>query len=157
MIILTASEFRNFKKTGKLPAAQLAAKRKKRPQGERSAPQTCKDKGKDVDRALKGLKTRRKCAAKTFIETILQQTGQSWQQEYVFSSTRLFRFDYALPEKKLAIEYEGLISQKSRHMTIKGYTGDCDKYNLAVSLGWKVFRFTALNYKTVIDYLPKYG
>lgn len=46
----------------------------------------------------------------------------------------------------LAIEYEGLMAEKSRHTTIDGFTGDCDKYNAAVLLGYKVLRYTAKNY-----------
>lgn len=66
--------------------------------------------------------------------------------ELRFDNVRRHRFDWAIPDLKLAIEYEGLNSKKSRHTTKKGYTGDCEKYNLAVLNGWKVLRYTALNY-----------
>lgn len=67
-------------------------------------------------------------------------------KELKFDEVRRFRFDWAIPELKLAIEYEGLNSKKSRHTTKKGYTGDCVKYNTAIINGWKVLRYTALNY-----------
>jgi len=44
---------------------------------------------------------------------------------------------------------------KSRHTSLKGIGNDCDKYNEAAKMGIKVYRFTALNYMSVINYLPK--
>lgn len=72
-------------------------------------------------------------------------------EELIFSDTRKFRFDWAIPDQKIAIEYEGLFSEKSGHTTVTGYTKDCIKYNLAVQEGWKVLRYTALNYKNLHD------
>lgn len=65
--------------------------------------------------------------------------------ELVFDSKRKFRFDIAIPEMKVAIEYEGINSKKSGHTTATGYTKDCVKYNLATTQGWRVLRYTALN------------
>ena len=56
---------------------------------------------------------------------------------------RLWRFDWAWPDLKVAIEYEGLMSAKSRHITITGFSKDCEKYNAAALLGWQEYRFTA--------------
>lgn len=69
--------------------------------------------------------------------------------ELQFDSARKFRFDWAIPEHKIAIEYEGIISEKSGHTTISGYTKDCEKYNLAIKNGWRVLRYTALNYENL--------
>lgn len=82
------------------------------------------------------------------IEQALTAAGISFVTEYRFHPDRKFRFDIAIPEKMIAIEYEGLMSKKSRHTTVGGYTKDADKYNLAQSLGWKVYRYTALNFKS---------
>lgn len=68
-------------------------------------------------------------------------------EEYRFHPVRRWRFDYAIPLLKIAIEYEGIISRKSRHTSITGYTKDAEKYNEAAKMGWKVLRYTALNYK----------
>lgn len=93
-----------------------------------------------------------KCSVgKNTIELILQElkrlgTISGYVQELKFDDMRRYRFDWAIPDLKLAIEYEGLNSEKSRHTTKKGYTGDCQKYNLAVINGWKVLRYTAMNY-----------
>ena len=75
--------------------------------------------------------------------------------EYKFSSQRKFRFDFAIPSKKIAIEYEGLMSKKSRHTTVAGYTKDCEKYNLAQIEGWRVLRYTVNNYSALNKDLQK--
>lgn len=67
--------------------------------------------------------------------------------EMMFSDKRNFLFDWAYPDLNIAIEYEGLMSEKSGHTTITGFTKDCDKYNLAGIEGWTVLRYTALNYQ----------
>lgn len=93
-----------------------------------------------------------KCSVgKDTIELLLQEFKKlglisGYVQELKFDDLRRYRFDWAIPDLKLAIEYEGLNSEKSRHTTKEGYTGDCEKYNLAVINGWKVLRYTALNY-----------
>lgn len=70
------------------------------------------------------------------------------EPEYKFHPTRKWRFDYAVRTKMIAFEYEGIFSKKSRHTSLKGFSGDCEKYNEAQLLGWKVFRFTA---KSIYD------
>lgn len=73
-------------------------------------------------------------------------------EELKFHPTRQFRFDFALFELKTAIEFEGgIFLKKSGHNTATHYTKDSTKYNLAVIAGWKVLRYTALNYKDVIN------
>jgi len=76
-------------------------------------------------------------------------------EEFQFAKPRRFRFDFCFPDKMVAIEYEGIISVKSDHTTIKGYTSNCEKYNLAAKRGWKLLRYTALNYKEVMIDLPE--
>lgn len=67
--------------------------------------------------------------------------------EYKFHPDRKFRFDVAILHLKIGCEYEGLMSRKSRHTTVTGYSKDASKYNLAQSMGWKVMRYTALNFR----------
>ena len=76
-------------------------------------------------------------------------------EELQFSQERKFRFDWAIPELMIAIEYEGIFSKKSGHTTINGYTKDCDKYNLAALEGWKILRYTAKNYQNLGSDLKK--
>ena len=64
---------------------------------------------------------------------------------------RQWRFDYAIPEAMLAVEYHGhagfVGGGASGHSTIKGLTNDCEKMNVAQSMGWKVLAFTALHFR----------
>lgn len=63
-------------------------------------------------------------------------------RELVFAPPRKFRFDFAFPAVKIALEVEGGTKYRSRHTSSGGYEVDCSKYNLATLLGWKVLRFT---------------
>lgn len=83
---------------------------------------------------------------KLHIISVLQKSGLEFQEEYKFDEVRKFRFDWAIEELKLGIEYEGIFSEKSGHTTISGYTKDVTKYNLATKLGWQILRYTAENY-----------
>jgi len=86
---------------------------------------------------------------KDMLELMLKsQHSDGLVSEYRFHPTRRWRFDWAYPEKKIAIEYEGVYRGKSRHTTVTGYTGDCEKYNQATYLGWQVYRFTAAMVET---------
>ena len=73
---------------------------------------------------------------------LLQQSGAV--SEYRFHDKRLWRFDFAFPDLKIAFEYEGVGGVRSRHVSLVGYSNDCEKYNEAQRLGWRVYRFTAL-------------
>ena len=63
--------------------------------------------------------------------------------ELAFAKPRMWRFDFAWPEIMLAVEVEGGTwgDAKSRHTTGSGFAKDCEKYNQAAMLGWKVLRF----------------
>lgn len=82
-------------------------------------------------------------------------TGIPVTREHRFHPERKWRFDFALVDQKIALEYEGIMAGKSRHTTIAGYTGDTEKYNAAAELGWKVLRFTAKNYRNTLQELKK--
>lgn len=83
------------------------------------------------------------------VEHTCKELGLKLEKEYLFATGRKFRFDYAIPEIMVACEYEGILAGKARHTTITGYTNDCIKYNLATVNGWKVLRYTAINYSGV--------
>lgn len=63
--------------------------------------------------------------------------------EYKFSEPRKWRFDIAWPEHMLALEIEGGLHNRGRHTRPVGYEKDCEKYNNAVLLGWRVLRVTS--------------
>ena len=85
------------------------------------------------------------------IKLILQLMKIDFIAEHRFHETRQWRFDVAIPSLKIAIEYEGIMSRKSRHTTVTGYTKDCEKYNAATIAGWRVLRYNAINYKSLGD------
>lgn len=78
------------------------------------------------------------------------------EKEYRFDPERKWRFDYFIPAYKVGIEFEGgIFLSNSGHKTAKHYTKDTEKYNRAATLGFRVIRVTAMNYKTVITHLEK--
>lgn len=77
-----------------------------------------------------------------FIMFVKQELNIELVPEFKFHSSRKWRFDYAIPEIKIAIECEGGIWTRGRHTRGKGYKADMEKYNAAVELGWKLLRFT---------------
>lgn len=78
------------------------------------------------------------------------------EEEYQFNPDRKWRFDWAIPALKLAVEYEGgIFMDKSGHTSARGMTKDTEKYNSAQALGWVVLRFTVLNYKNLLTELYK--
>jgi very-short-patch-repair endonuclease len=66
-----------------------------------------------------------------------------YTMEYRFHSTRRWRFDFAWILKGVAVEIEGGTWSGGRHTRGDGYEKDCEKYNEAVLMGWKVLRFTS--------------
>lgn len=71
-----------------------------------------------------------------------------WQTEYRFHATRLWRFDIAFPELKLAIEVEGGLYVQGRHSRGAGAEADMDKYGEAFALGWSVLRVSPRKVKS---------
>lgn len=67
--------------------------------------------------------------------------GLEPQREFRFCE-RMWRFDFAWPAQKLALEVEGGIWTSGRHTRGSGYANDLAKYNRAAMLGWRVLRFT---------------
>ena len=119
-----------------------------------------KAKGLGVDGWIfKGLEKREKRAVLpkpepkglAFIKNYLRMMKVDFVTEHRFHSVRMFRFDIAIPDMRLAMEYEGLMSAKSGHTTIDGYVSDCEKYNLAQLAGWTVLRYTAKNYEDFVN------
>ena len=63
-------------------------------------------------------------------------------KEFKFHPVRKWRFDYAIPEHKIALEVEGGVWTGGRHTSSVGFMKDMEKYNTATLMGWRVFRTT---------------
>ena len=77
------------------------------------------------------------------IQMYLEAHGIAYEKEYLGIPGRKYRFDFAVPEKKIAIEYEGGTWTGGAHTRAGHYASDCEKYSLAALHGWKVIRITA--------------
>ena len=63
-------------------------------------------------------------------------------REWRFHPVRRWRFDFAWPDRMTAVECEGGVWNRGRHVRGRGFEEDCRKYNAAAVLGWKVLRVT---------------
>lgn len=84
--------------------------------------------------------------------------GLSPIREHKFKLGRKWAFDFAWPDKMVAVEIEGGTAfGKSRHSQGNGFEEDCRKYNAAAIIGWRVLRFTTamVNSAEAIDAVRK--
>ncbi len=100
-------------------------------------------------------KSAEKMAIETAFLEFANERGLVLFGEYYFHPKRRWRFDWCIKELKLAIEYNGIMSKKSRHTTIGGYSGDMTKINEAMKLGYKVLQYTPLNYNELFNDLKQ--
>ena len=97
------------------------------------------------------------------IEFAQQLDGEGWyyEREYRFHPVRRWRTDFVIVRKGyplaarghvaegykrnhvILVEIEGGTYTQGRHTRGAGFAKDCEKYNTAASMGWRVFRFTA--------------
>lgn len=63
--------------------------------------------------------------------------------EYRFAAPRKWRFDRAWVAHKVAVELEGGVWTRGRHVRPAGFLADIEKYNHAAASGWRVLRYTA--------------
>lgn len=88
-----------------------------------------------ADRLLSALKMHAPQLAKTAV------------REHLFAKEalgRLWRFDLAWPEHKIAVECQGGERGYGKHNRAKGYQKDCEKHRAASQLGWRVFPFAGV-------------
>jgi very-short-patch-repair endonuclease len=64
------------------------------------------------------------------------------EAEVRFHPKRRWRFDFAWPDRKLALECDGGIWVGGRHGTGQGIERDCEKFSEAAIAGWRVMRVT---------------
>ena len=77
-----------------------------------------------------------------FVKFAEAQLGVEPVKEFLFHPTRKWRFDYAFPESKIALEVEGGVHTGGRHIRPRGFLNDMEKYNTAATMGWRVLRTT---------------
>lgn len=70
-------------------------------------------------------------------------------REHRFHPVRMWKFDWAWPDRLVALEQEGIVYPPKgsgdhrlggRHASVKGFRGDIEKYGEAFALGWRVLR-----------------
>lgn len=77
-----------------------------------------------------------------FTRLCSSELGVECVREYRFHPTRRWRFDYAIPSCRVAIEIDGGIWTYGRHNRASGYLKDLEKFNTAAEMGWLVLKFT---------------
>ena len=90
--------------------------------------------------------------ADLILQSMLNKMNIKFTTEYRFYKKRRWRADYYLPDYMTLIEIEGGVWVKGRHTRPYGYENDCEKYNKAQLLGYKLIRFTT----TMINNRPEY-
>ena len=63
--------------------------------------------------------------------------------ELRFHPVRRWRLDFAFVDSLVAVECEGGTWTRGRHTRGSGFRADCEKYNAAAVLGWRIFRCTS--------------
>lgn len=90
---------------------------------------------------------------RTFLFNWRALGGPALKAEYRFNDRRKWRFDFACPTHRLAVEVEGGQWTGGRHTRGGGFQADCEKYNAATLAGWRVFRFTGPMLKRPVTHL----
>lgn len=116
--------------------------------GQRGTTKTSSGKGvaTRAKKSRSGQKTRKITAtqetADMFTRLVYSELRVECVKEHRFYQPRKWRFDYALPLYKIAVEVEGGVWTGGRHVSPRGFLNDMTKYNTATLLGWRVFRTT---------------
>lgn len=84
-----------------------------------------------------------------FTVYVKSELGAELVREYLFHPTRKWRFDYALPALRIAVECDGGVWTGGRHVSPQGYVKDMEKFNAAAELGWVVLKFTPQQLVTI--------
>lgn len=82
-------------------------------------------------------------AAKQHLRWLFEAEYDGMIEEFQFHPTRKWRFDFALPQLRCAIELDGGTFQSVRtgHSSGVGLRAWREKNNAAMSLGWRVWHY----------------
>ena len=81
---------------------------------------------------------------KTFLQLCKVHGLKEPEREFKFHPKRRWRFDFAFPLEKIAIEVQGgIFMKKSGHNSGIGILQDYEKYNNAVISGWRVLQINS--------------
>lgn len=71
----------------------------------------------------------------------LAELGLEFRREVRFYAARQWRADFEIIEHGILLEIEGGVWSGGRHLRGMGFVHDCEKYNTATMLGYRVLRF----------------
>jgi len=92
-----------------------------------------------VDHEKKKLANSHKCPP--VLAALFQDAGLDVPQcEHKFHPARTWRFDFAWPKQKIALEVNGGIWARGRHVRGRGFLNDMEKINQAQIMGWLVMQ-----------------
>ncbi len=92
------------------------------------------------------------------LENRIHRAGLTgFSREYRFAKPRLWRFDIAFVEQRVAIEIEGGGWVNGRHVRGSGFARDLIKYGEAAARGWIVLRVDGamIESNQAVDYLKR--
>jgi uncharacterized protein DUF559 len=87
--------------------------------------------------------------------------GPEPMREWPVAAGRRWRFDFAWPNAKVAVEVDGGTFIRGGHSRGKGQQRDAEKMNAATCLGWRVLRFTTdmieaeLGFSTAVEFVKQ--
>lgn len=87
--------------------------------------------------------TRKKSRPEDELNELLRSRGyRDFEMEHHFAKEqgRKWRLDFAWVSQKVALEIEGGVWMRGRHVRPAGFIADCEKYNAATLNGWRVYR-----------------
>jgi very-short-patch-repair endonuclease len=95
---------------------------------------------RDAERAAR--RALRESSQRDFVLACLRAGLPQPVPELRFHTSREWRFDFAWPERRVALEVDGGVWTQGRHTRGAGWTKDTEKLNAAVAAGWRVLRCT---------------
>lgn len=84
--------------------------------------------------------TKRLLQEKIFLALLAERRLPAPVAEYRFHPVRRWRFDFAWPDHRVALEVEGGAFARGRHTRGAGFRADIEKYNAAATERWFVLR-----------------